>query len=40
MKGFHFILCAIDINSKYAWVVPLKRKEGITITNVFQTILK
>ena len=40
MKGFHFILGAVDINSKYPWVVPLKRKKGITITNVFQTILK
>ena len=25
--------------SKYAWVVPLKDKKGITITNAFQTVL-
>ena len=32
-KGFIFILCVIDIFSKYAWVVPLKDKNGITISN-------
>ena len=26
-KGFRFLLCVIDIFSKYAWVVPLKDKE-------------
>ena len=25
--------------SKYAWVVPLIDKKGITITNAFQTVL-
>ena len=25
---------------KYAWVIPLKHKKGITITNAFQKILK
>ena len=39
-KGFGFLLCVIDIFSKYAWVVPLKDKKGITITNAFQKILK
>ena len=29
----------IDIFSKYAWVVPLKEKKSITITNLFQKIL-
>ena len=32
-KGFRFLLCVIDIFSKYAWVVHLKDKKGITITN-------
>ena len=27
-KGFRFLLCVIDIFSKYAWVVPLKVKKG------------
>ena len=39
-KGFRFLLCVIDIFSKFAWVVPLKDKKGITITNAFQKILK
>ena len=26
-KGFRFLLCVIDIYSKYAWVVPLKDKK-------------
>ena len=34
-KGFRFLLCVIDIYSKYAWVTPLKDKKGITITNAF-----
>ena len=39
-KGIRFLLCVIDISSKYAWVIPLKDKKGITITNAFQKILK
>ena len=39
-KGFRFLLCAIDIFSKYAWVVPLKDKKGISIANAFQKMLK
>ena len=39
-KGFRFLLCVIDIFSKYAWVVPLKDKKGISIVNAFQKILK
>ena len=32
-------MCAIDLFSKYAWVVPLKDKRGISIVNVFQKII-
>ena len=32
-KGFRFLLCVIDIFIKYAWVVPLQDRKGITITN-------
>ena len=39
-KGFRFLLCVIDIFSKYAWVVPLKDKKGVSIVNAFQKILK
>ena len=38
-KGFRFLLCVIDIFSKYAWVVPLKDKKGVSIVNAFQKIL-
>ena len=38
-KGFRFLLRVIDICSKYSWVIPLKDKKGITITNAFQKIL-
>ena len=38
-KGFWFLLSIIDIYNKYAWVIPLKDKKGITITNAFQKIL-
>ena len=36
---FRFLLCVIDIFSKYAWVVPLKDKKGVSIVNAFQNIL-
>ena len=38
-KGFRFLLCIIDIFSKYAWVVPLKDKKGVSIVDAFQKIL-
>ena len=38
-KGFRFLLCGIDIYSKHAWVISLKDKKGIMITNAFQKIL-
>ena len=38
-KGFRVLFCVIDIYSKYAWVIPLKDKKEITITNAFQKIL-
>ena len=39
-KGFRILLCVIDIFSKYAWVVPLKDKKGVSIFNAFQKLLK
>ena len=35
-KGFRFLLCVIDIFNKYAWVVPLKDKKGVSIVNAFK----
>ena len=39
-KGFRCLLCVIDIFSKYAWVIPLKDKKGVSIVNGFQKIKK
>ena len=39
-KGIRFLLCVIDIFSKYAWLVPLKDKKSISIFKAFQSILK
>ena len=38
-RGIRYFLCAIDLFGKYAWVVPLKDKRGITIVNAFQNII-
>ena len=38
-KGLRFLLCVSDIYSKTAWVIPLKYKKDITITNAFPKIL-
>ena len=39
-KGIRFLLCAINLFSKYAWAVPSKDKKGVTIVNAFQSILE
>ena len=39
-ERFRFLLCVIDIYTKYVWVIPLKDKKGITITDAFQKMLK
>ena len=38
-KGFRILLCVIDVHRKYMWVIPLKDKKGIEITDAFQKIL-
>ena len=38
-KAFRFLLCVIHIYGKYVWVIPLKDKIRITITNAFQKML-
>ena len=35
-KEFRFLMCVTDVYSKHAWVIPLKDKKGIAITNAFQ----
>ena len=39
-KRIRYPLCAIDLFSKYAFVVPLKDNQGNTIVNAFQSILE
>ena len=38
-KEIKYLLCAIDLLSKYAWVVPIKDKKGISIVNAFKKII-
>ena len=39
-KGIKYLLCAIDLYSKYAFVIPMKDKKGISIVNAFNKIIK
>ena len=39
-KGIKYLLCAIDLYSKYVLVIPLKDKKGISIDNAFNKIIK
>ena len=39
-KGIKYLLCAIDVYSKYAFVIPLKDKKGISIVNAFNKTIK
>ena len=39
-KGIKYLLCAIDLFSKYAFVIQLKDKKGISIVNAFNKIIK
>ena len=38
-KRIKYLLCAIDLFSKYVWVIPLKDKKGTSIVNAFQKII-
>ena len=37
-KGIKYLLCAINLFSKYAWVVPIKNKKRTSIVNAFKKI--
>ena len=39
-KIIKYLICAIDLYSKYAFVIPLKDKKGISIVNAFDKIIK
>ena len=38
-KGVKYLSCAIDLFSKYAWIIPLKDKKGTSIVNAFKKII-
>ena len=39
-KSIKYLLCVIDLYSKYGFVIPLKNKKGISIVNAFNKIIK
>ena len=39
-KRIKYLLCAIDLYRKYAFVIPLENKKGISVTNGFNKIIK
>ena len=38
-KGIKYLLCVINLFSKYAWVIPIKDKKGTSIVNAFKKII-
>ena len=36
--GIKYLLCAIDLFSKYAWFIPIKDKKATGIVNAFKKI--
>ena len=38
-KVIKYLLCAIDLFSKYAWIIPLKDKKVTSTVNAFQKII-
>ena len=38
-KGIKYLLCAIDLFSRCAWVVPIKDKKVVSIVNAFKKII-
>ncbi len=39
-NGYKFILCIIDVFSKYAWCVPLKNKSATTVLDAVKDVVK
>ncbi|HRP37716.1 MAG TPA: transposase family protein, partial [Candidatus Dojkabacteria bacterium] len=37
--GYKWILCIIDVFSKYAWCVPLKNKTATTVLEAFKKVV-
>jgi len=39
-NGFKFILCIVDVFSKFAWAVPLKNKTAETVLSAVQNVIQ
>jgi len=39
-NGFSYMLNVIDTFSKFAWAVPIKKKDGTTVSKAFEKIIK
>ena len=39
IKGIRYLLCAVDLFSRYAFVIPLKSKTGSAVVDAFEKIL-
>ena len=38
-KGIKYLLCVIDLFSKYAWIIPIKDKKETSIVDAFKKII-
>ena len=39
-KGNKYLLCIIDLYTKYAWILLLKDRKGVSVVNALHSILK
>ena len=39
-KHYKYLLAVIDIFSKYGWLIPLKNKTGVTVSEAFKNLFK
>ena len=38
-KGIKYLLSAVDLLNKYAWVISIKDKKGTNIVNAFKKLI-
>ena len=39
-KHYKYLLAVIDVFSKYGWLIPLKNKTGVTVSEAFKTLFE
>jgi len=39
-EGYSYIITVIDTFSKHSWALPLKKKNGISVSKTFEKIIK